>query len=63
MLDIQEVGHYEVACQVNLWREARYAQNYLVVKIDKNDFKVSQIQPVWGEQVLEKPKSNAASVW
>ena len=56
------LGHYEVACQVNLCREARYPQDCLVVKIDKNDFKVSQIQPVLGEQVPEKPKSNAAPV-
>ena len=43
-------------------REARYPQDCLAVKIDKNDFKESQVQPVRGEQVPEKPKSNAASV-
>ena len=41
-------------------RGTRYPQDFHVVKIDKNDFKV---QPLWGEQVPEKPKSNAASVW
>ena len=54
--------HCEVACQVNLCREARYPQDCLAVKIDKNDFKETQVQPVRGEQVPEKPKSYAASV-
>ena len=43
-------------------RGTRYSQDFLVVKIDNNDFKESQVEPVRGEQVLEKPKSNAASV-
>ena len=43
-------------------RGTRYPQDFLVVKIDNNDFKESQVQPVRGEQVPEKPKSNAASV-
>ena len=41
-------------------RGTRYPQDFLVIKIDKNDFKVSQIRQVWGEQAPEKPKWNAA---
>lgn len=62
MLDVRSSAFLSPNDLQGQYRGTKYPQDFLVVKIDNNDFKESQVQPVRGERVPEKPKSNAASV-